>query len=175
MNNNALSVVIFIVFVTVLFPLHVDNYIYINSSDHYAGVNVLLYRFIRVFNINTIKDSFDKMQINGKDKKIDADVAGVLKSNALKIYNNITFTKIVQLGDYGIASNGGAYAAAAQHALTQVIYSFVVLNGGRSKLKNYIVLNKEHDNIIYYAKISGVINLLSIMKIILILIMEKII
>ena len=171
--NNKLPIIIFIVFGVILFPLHVDNYIYINSRERYASINVVLYRLIKVFNINTIKNSFDKMQVNGKDKKIDAGVARLFKNNVLKIYNNITFTKMIQLGDYGIAGNNGAYVAVTQHAMTQAIYSFVVQNGGRVKLKNYIVFNKEHDKIIYYAKISGVINLLSVMKIILVLIMEK--
>lgn len=153
-----------------LLPLHIDNYIYFNAEERYAGVNVTLYRLIRVFNANTVRNSPGKMQINGEDKKIDTSF---LKSNGLKIFNNLTLTKVVQLGDYGIAGDGGAYAAVVQNAITQTVYSFIEANGGKTKLKNYIVLNREHSNVVCYAKISGVINLLAVIKLILILITEK--
>ena len=168
--NSACVIAVATVLLVLLFPVHVDNYVYFNVKERYLSANVTLYRLLRVFNVNTVKNSIDKMQINGKDKEIDASF---LKSNILKIYNNLTLTKIIQLGDYGIAKDGGAYAAVLQNALSQTVYSFVNLNGGRTKLKNYIVLNREHDNIIYYAKVSGVINLIAITKIILILLVGK--
>lgn len=168
--NSACVIAVATILLVLLFPVHVDNYVYFNVKERYLSANVTLYRLLRVFNVNTVKNSIDKMQINGKDKEIDASF---LKSNILKIYNNLTLTKIIQLGDYGIAKDGGAYAAVLQNALSQTVYSFVNLNGGRTKLKNYIVLNREHDNIIYYAKVSGVINLIAITKIILILLVGK--
>lgn len=48
------------------------------------------------------------------------------------------------------------------------------MNGGRTKLKNYIILNREHKNVVYYLKVSGAINLLALIKLILILITEKV-
>ncbi len=168
--NSLIVIAVTVSLAIILFPLHIDNYIYFNSVEKYASVNVALYRFIRVFNVNTVAHSVRRMHVNGKDKDIDA---GFFKSNMLKIYNNLSVTKIIQLGDYGIAGQGGAYAAVAQNAVTQAVYSFATLNGGNIKLKNYIILNREHDGVVYYAKISGVINLLAAIKIMFILMMEK--
>lgn len=168
--NDAIVISAAAVTALLLFPLHIDNYLYINADEKYAGLNITLYRIFKIFNANTVKNSIDRMQVNGKDKKIDKSF---IRSKALKIYNNLSITKIIQLGDYGVAANKGAYAAVIQNALTQTAYSFAVLNGGRVKLKNYIILNKEHGNVVYYAKISGVINMLAVLKIIFILLTEK--
>jgi large-conductance mechanosensitive channel len=63
----------------------------------------------------------------------------------------------------------------AQTFLSNKIYDFIEANGGKTKLKNYAVLNFTHDKVNYYLKLVGVINLLTIAKIIFILITEKII
>lgn len=169
--SNVLVILTAVVFSVFLFPVHIYNYVYVNSNDGYASVNVSAYRLIRILNVNTIKNSPDKMQINGKDKDLDKSLINV---NFIKIYNNLCLTKIIQLSDFGIRSEKGAYFALLQNALSQALYAFVKINGGRTKLKNYTVLNEEHDNVLYYAKVVGVINLLTVSKIMLMLILEKI-
>lgn len=168
--SNVLVILTAIGFFILLFPVHIYNYVYVNTKDSYASVNVSAYRLIRILNANTIKNSPDKMQINGKDKKFDKNLVNV---NYLKIYNNLCLTKVIQLGDFGIQSDKGAYFALFQNTLSQALYAFVKVNGGRTKLKNYTVLNEEHGDVLYYAKVVGVINLLTLTKIISILILEK--
>lgn len=168
--GDVLVILTAIGFFIFLFPIHIYNYVYVNTHERYASLNVSAYRIIRLFNANTVKNSPDIMQINGKDRKIDA---GFVKSRSLKIYNNLCFTKIIQLGDFGIQGDKGVYYALGQDVISQALYAFVKINGGRTKLKNYTVLNEEHGNIIYYAKIVGVINLTTVAKIIIILIWEK--
>lgn len=153
-----------------LFPLRLDNYIYINKDERYLSLNVALYRIIRIFSLNTVKNSPDKMSVNGRDKRIDSSF---LKSNALKIFNNLTLLKVIELGDYGTAGEVGAYAAAAQNALCGALFSFIRGNGGKTKLRNYIILNQEHSNVLQYVKISGVINALGAIKLLIILFAEK--
>ena len=114
--NDAIVISAAVATALLLFPLHLDNYLYINVDEKYAGLNITLYRIFKIFNANTVKNSIDRMQVNGKDKKIDKSF---IRSKALKIYNNLSITKIIQLGDYGVAANKGAYAAVIQNALTQ--------------------------------------------------------
>lgn len=168
--GNAVVISFFALSIIFLFPLHIDSYVYLNTRQRYAGANVCLYRLFTLFNANTVSNSLTRMQINGKEKKIDKSF---LKSHLLKIYNNLTLTKIVQLGDYGMLGSG-PYVAVAQNALTNILFSFVKLNGGRTKLKNYMILNKDNSGIVYYAKVSGIVNLVAIIKLIAILAAEKI-
>ncbi len=153
-----------------VFPIHVVNYVYVTTLQPYASVNVCLYRFIRILNINTVKNSLTKMSVNGKEKKMDKSF---INKNALKIFNNLCITKIVQVGDFGIQSEFNIYAAFCQKCLTEAVYAFVRINGGRTKLRNYTLLNYEHDYINYYMKVAGIINLMTIGKIFSILIWEK--
>lgn len=153
-----------------VFPLHFANYVYVNSAEKYAGLNVTLYSVIRVFNVNTVKNSVNKMQINGKEKQVSPSV---VNKNAVKIFNRLCLTKIIQLTDVGMRNQNNGYIALAQSALTQAVYAFVRVNGGRTKLRNYIVLNEEHGDIVYYMKFVGIINLIAVSKIITLLIMEK--
>lgn len=169
--NNALVILSAAGFALAIFPVHIHNYVYVNTSERYASLNVSVYRYFKLLNANTIKNSIDRMQINGKDKKVDL---GFIKSKSLKIFNNICFLKIVQLADFGITKDKGVYIALFQRTFTNVAYSFIEGNGGRTKLKNYTILNREHDDVFYYAKIVSVINFVVIIKILFMLIMEKI-
>lgn len=157
-------------FLISVFPIHVFNYIYVNTEEKFASINVTLYRFIRVFNINTIKNNPKEMQINGKNKKLNIES---LKVNFYKIFNKLCIYKIVQLSDFGLKNEDNAYAALVQNGITMAAYKFLQTNGNSAKLRNYTVLNEEHSTIRYYAKAVTIINLLVIMKVILILIMEK--
>lgn len=157
-------------FIAALFPIHIFNYVYVSAKDKYASVNVSAYRIIRIFNVNTVKNSLDKMQINGEETKVNF---GFIKSKWLKIFNNLCFVKMVQLCDYGLKNQSNAYFALAQKTLTDALFAFIKINGGKTKLKNYIVFNLEHDYINCYLKAVGVINLITVLKIIFILFTEK--
>lgn len=168
--NDVLVYLTAIGFFISVFPIHVFNYVYITTTQPYASVNVSLFRLIPVFNINTVKNSITKMRVNGSEKKIDTDF---FSRNALKIFNNLCITKIVQLSDFGLMDDKNIYIAFTQNCLTQAVYAFVRLNGGKVKLRNYTLLNYEHENITYYLKLVGVINLLTVGKITTILLLEK--
>lgn len=159
--ENTAAVVAVCLCAVLLFPIHIDNYLYINKDEKYVSLNIVLYSFIRVFNINTVKNSPTKMQVNGRERNIKADV---IKKNALKIVKELTLTKIVQLGDYGMQSENNAYAALMQSLLTNALYSYMDYRR-KIKLKNFVILNTAHKNILHYAKISCVINIVTLLKI----------
>ena len=142
-----------------------------NTEERYASFNVTAYRYFKIFNANTVKDSMNKMQINGKDKQINF---GFIKSQPIKIINNLCILKIIQLGDFGLKSDGTTYSALAHHALTNCAYSVIDCDGGYTKLKNYTILNQEHGNIVYYVKMVSIVNMIAITKLLFLLILEKI-
>lgn len=167
--NVALTAVGAAVFALLIFPVHLYNYIYINTGQKYASLNVGTFGW-NFFNVNTVKDHPNEMQVNGKNKKLDMKK---LKGSYYKIFNCICLYKMVQLGDYGMQREGNAYAALAQNCLTTAIYKFVQINGNFCKLRNYTILNQEHSDIRYYAKTVTVINALVVLKIFIIILMEK--
>ena len=158
-------------FLISVFPIYVYNYVYINTEEKYASINVTFYRYIKLFNMNTVKDKPNEMQINGKSKKVDTDL---LKLNYYKMFNQVCVYKVIQLSDFGLVNTNNAYAALAQSSITTAVYKFLQINGNYTKLRNYIVLNEEHSDIRYYAKAVTIINLMVIAKIFLIFLMEKI-
>lgn len=159
------------IFAIQVFPIHVCNYIYVNTEEKYASVNVTIFRFFRIYNINTVKNKPTEMQINGKNKKMDISV---FKMNFYRLFNQLCIYKIVQLSDFGLKNQNNAYAALAQNSFTIAVYKFLQMNGNYCKLRNYTVLNEEHSSIKYYAKAVTVINVMVITKILLIMLMEKI-
>ena len=168
--NEAIIYVAAAGFLISVFPIHVFNYIYINTEDKYASINVTIFRFIRLYNINTVKDKPNEMQINGKSKKMNLDM---LKLNFYRIFNQLCVQKVVQLTDFGIKDENNAYAAVMQNGITTAAYSFLRINGNRVKLRNYAILNEEHSAIRYYAKAVTIINLFVVTQIILVIIWEK--
>ena len=150
-----------------LFPVHLYNYIYVNSEEKYAGLNIGVYGLINFFNANTVKNKPGEMQIN---KKFDLKK---VKFSAYKIFNSLCIFKIVQLGDYGIKKPSNAYIAFAQNTLTTAIYKFIQINGHYAKLRNYSVLNYEHEDIRYYCKLVTILNMFVVGKILFILLLEK--
>ena len=152
-----------------IFPIHINNYIYVNTGSKYASLNVGIFKF-NFYNINTVSDSFGEMQINGKNKKMDAKKLNI---SLYKIFNQLCIYKVVQLGDYGMKKEGNAYVALAQSCFTTAIYKFLQINGNYCKLRNYTVLNEEHSEIRYYAKAVTILNLTVVAKILFIIIMEK--
>lgn len=162
-----LSAIFFLLFI---FPIHISNYIYVNSVEGYASINVCLFRFIKIFNANTIKNKMNGFEVNGKEKTIDTDYA--IKGTR-RIFNKIYFHKIIQLADYGMKKDNNAYYLMAHWSATQLLYS--IIDTKRCvKLKNYIILNDEHAEIRYYAKAVNIINVAVILKILLIILKEKI-
>ena len=168
--NEAIVYIAAAIFALSVFPIHVYNYIYVNTEEKFASINVTLFRFFRIYNINSIRNKPNEMQINGKNKKMNSDI---LKMNFYRMFNKLCIYKVVQLCDFGMKNQDNAYAALAQSGLTTAIYKFLQINGNYSKLKNYTVLNEEHNYIRYYAKAVTVINVLVIVKIFLIFALEK--
>ena len=168
--NEAMVIFAAAGFLISVFPIYVYNYVYVNTEEKYASINVTMYRFIKIFNLNTVKNKPREMQINGKNKKIKTDM---LKINFYKIFNQLCIYKVIQLSDFGLINSNNAYAALAQNAATIGLYKFLQINGNYTKLRNYTILNEEHREIRYYAKAVTIINLMVIGKIILIYLMEK--
>ena len=158
-----------VLFAISVFPVHLCNYVYINTAQKYASLNVGVYGF-NVYNMNTVKDHPNEMQINGKNKKIQPDK---IKLSYYKIFNQICLYKIIQLGDYGMQNQNNAYVALAQNCFTTAIYKFIQMNGNFCKLRNYAVLNEEHADVLYYSKAVTIINLIVILKVILVIIGDK--
>lgn len=159
-----LSAILF--FISVL-PIHVFSYIYISTGQKYAGVNISIYRYFTILRFNTDK-KFEFIDKNVMKKQMNTTL------NWLTVYNNLCITKIVQLADFGLKKENNAYIALGQNAVTNALYSFVKINGGRTKLKNYAILNSEHSEVNYYLKLVGVINLIVVTKLLLIYLWSKI-
>ena len=168
--NEAVVYMSAVGFALALFPVHLYNYIYINTETKYAGWNICAYRFIRFYNANSVKDRPGEMQVNGKNKKFDFNK---FRTKAYEIFNSVCIFKIVQLSDFGLAKQNNAYVALAQNALTVAIYKFIQINGNYAKLRNYTVLNEEHGFVRYYLKSVTIINLFVATKIFAILLMER--
>ena len=157
-------------FLVSVFPIYVFNYVYVNTEEKYASANISLFRFIRLYNINSVKNKPNEMQINGKNRKINS---GILKLNLYRILNKLCIYKLVQLSDFGMKNQNNAYILLAQNGLTTAIYKFLQINGNYCKLRNYTVINEEHSDIRYYAKAVTVINIIVIIKILFIFLLEK--
>ncbi len=169
--NEALIYIAAAGFLISVFPIHVFNYIYINTEEKYASINVTVFRFLKIYNINTVKNKPNEMQINGKNKNVDIDI---IKTNFYKFFNKLCIQKVVQLTDFGLQKDSNAYAAIIQNGMTTAVYSFLKINGNSSKLKNYVIMNEEHSSIRYYAKAVTIINILVLTKILLTFLTEKI-
>lgn len=173
--SEALVYISAIAFLIAIFPVHVLSYVYISTAEKYASVNVTLYRLFTILNLNTDKppkpdkkEQDDKAQDDKKQDKL------MTPSNWLKIFNNLCLTKIVQLGDYGLQNPDNAFVALANGAATGIVYTFVKVNGGKTKLRNYTVLNYEHDGVNYYLKLGGVINVITLLKLLIVFYWGKI-
>ncbi len=153
-----------------VFPVHLYNYIYLDTGKKYASINVGVYGVFNIYNANTISDNPREMQVNGKKKKINPSK---IKAQAYRVFNCLCLYKLVQLGDYGMKKDDNVYVALAQSCFTTAIYKFIQCNGNYCKLRNYSVLNEEHSEIRYYAKAVTVINLIVVAKILLIILKEK--
>ncbi len=176
--SEALVYISAILFLLAVFPLHVLVYVYASTEEKYASINVTLYKMITVLNVNTEKppkpDDKDDTDKKDKDKDEKKDDKLMTPTNWLKIFNNLCLTKIVQLGDYGLQNPNNAYVALANGAATNAVYTFVKANGGKTKLKNYSVLNYEHSNVNYYLKLAGVINVITLLKLLIVFYWGKI-
>lgn len=150
-------------FIIYIFPVHVYTYVYVTTQKGYINLNVSLFKFIPLY-----KGHF-KLKPSFKDIKPLFKNDGGLKlkypSHYIDLYNKLCITKIIQVGDFGIQNEDNVYLALAQNSLTQALYTFVKVNGGRTKLKNYVVLNNEHDYISYCLKLVGVINLIVLIRV----------
>ncbi|MCD7729662.1 MAG: hypothetical protein LUI60_07115 [Clostridia bacterium] len=151
-----------------VFPVYFSVYAYANTEIKYASLNFCLFRIIRFLNINTA-DEGEKMQINGKDTQIN--IASFFKNGKI-LLDNVCVFKIIQLSDYGLKNQNNAYVALAQSAATLPLYKYLQCTKSKCKLKNYVILNTEHSELRYSAKVVCVINLLAALKILFIIFKE---
>lgn len=155
-------------FVSVL-PVYVSVYAYADTGKKYASANFCLYRIFRFLNVNTEEDG--RIMINGKEAGINP--AAAVRDGKIALDNLCVF-KIIQLSDFGLGSEKSAYAALLQSAVTFPLYSYIDKSGSACKLKNYVILNAEHSEIKYCAKAVSVINLVAALKILFVLLTERI-
>ncbi|MGN1060365.1 MAG: hypothetical protein ACI4QN_01395 [Candidatus Coproplasma sp.] len=161
--SEALIYVSAFAFALYIFPVHVYSYVYLTTQKGYASVSVSLFRLIPLYKgVNELKLD-EKSLVDSAN-----DGGGKLKypRHYVDLYNKLCITKIVQVSDFGVQNQSNAYAALAQHAFTQALYSFVRINGGRTKLRNYVVINGEHGYVNYCLKLVGVINLMGLIRLI---------
>lgn len=153
-----------------IFPFHIYNYVYFNSGQKYAALNVGVFKF-NIYNVNTVEGSMGEMQVNGSNKKI---TASLIKKNLYEIFNKLCLYKVIQLTDFGLQREENANVALFHSAFSTAIYKFIQMNGNYCKLRNYTIFNEEHAQIRYYAKVVTIINAIVVSKILLILLSEKI-
>lgn len=165
----AIAAIVAVLFALMIFPVHIYNYVYVNTAEKYASINVGVFKF-NLLNANTVKNKPSTISVNGKDKKMDKSV---LKTNFYRLFNQICIYKIIQLGDYGVEKSSNAYVLLAQYAATTTLYKLLQINGNYCKLRNYTVINNEHDYVRYYAKAVTIVNLMVISKLLIIYLMEK--
>lgn len=179
--NTAIVYVSAILFALAVFPVHILHYAYVSTMSNYASVNITLYGVYTVLNFNTddklksaLKKRKKKLEAKKQPTKDEKDKTGLTPANWVKLYNKICITKIIQLADFGIQNENNVYIALAQKALTDAVYTFVKVNGGsKTKLKNYAILNYEHEHINYYLKLVGVINAITLGRLVLTFFWEK--
>lgn len=172
--SEALVYISAIVFLIAVFPVHIIGYVYVSSAEKYASVNVTLYRLFTILNFNTEKPPEQDDKDKDEDKDDGKSKNLMTPQNWLKIFNKLCITKIVQLGDYGLQNTDNAYVALANKTLTDAVYTFVKVNDGKTKLKNFSVLNYEHADVNYYLKLAGVINIITLTRLIITFIWGKI-
>ncbi len=164
--NEAIVYVAAIAFLLYIFPVHVFSYVYVTTQKEFVSIHVSLFRLIPLYK-STNKLS---LSVNDLTDVTKAGSGAELKypRHYLNLYNKLCITKIVQVSDFGVQKQGNIYLALAQHAATQGVYAFVKINGGRTKLRNYVVINNEHGYVNYYLKLVGVINLMALARLIII-------
>jgi hypothetical protein len=144
---------------------------YFNFKNKYFSFNITIFKYINLIKINSIENSKDKFMVNGKEKKFKMPSKNV---NLGLIIKNINFTKIIQLCDYGIENQRNLYILIAQNVITNTLYDYIRIRRSCIKLKNYSIINYEHDNLNYYFKIEEVINLITIIKILFLTLKEEV-
>jgi len=165
---KAAAIVSAILFTLFIFPFHVVSYLYLETNSGAVGFKVTLYNFIPVMRLGN--KSFEKDERGGKKANFNGGGA----FNVYTVFQNLCITEIIQLCVIGAETELGAYLALAQNSVTQVLYGFINNCGGRTKLKNYIVLNSDNSDIGYCAKVCGVINLLTLTKLFILYFWSKI-
>lgn len=165
-NNYVSEVFVYlsaIGFALYIFPVHVFSYVYVTTQKGYVSINISLFKLIPLYRgTNQLK-----LDLNGMANLVSNDSGLKLKypSHYVDLFNKLCITKIVQVCDLGLQNQTNAYTALAEHTITQAVYTFVKVNGGKTKLRNYVVLNSEHGYINYCLKLVGVINLMVLLRI----------
>jgi hypothetical protein len=168
---KTLAIVGFTLFFIAIFPIKLTNYIYFNSRQGYASINVRLYSILNIFNASTIKNSLNRMIVNGRERRLQSNLK---QATYFKIIKAVHITKLIQLKDAGLKSNTSVVAALSHNALTNYAYGLLQAKNPYTKLGNYVVYNHEHDSFNYIAKVSIAVNIIIIAKIAFYILMEKI-
>ena len=153
-----------------LFPVAADCYVFADTRRKRLNINFVLYKFIKLVNINIDYSDSVKMYINGRKKPL---IGGGINFGNFKLLKFIYVTKAVQLCDFGIAGDGGAYAAVAHRAATAMLYRMAAERFAGCKLKNYTVLNVDEPGAVCCAALSAVTAPLLILAVALIIFAEK--
>lgn len=158
------SVIIYlsaIIFLLCIFPVYVFNYVGIFGEQNKLEVTVSLYKVIPIFNLQKkiIKISDIKL-FNGNKPKL------TYPKHYLALYNKLCITKVIQVSDFGLQSQANAYLALTQNVSTQVAYSLIQNGGSKTKLRNYLLLNEAHGEVNYLLKVVGIVNLITLLKVV---------
>ena len=156
-------------FFAAVLPVYVGAYVYVDTGKKYASVSFYVYGAIKFLNINT--EDRGRLFVNGKEAGIDP-VSAV--KNAKITLCNLCVTKIIQLSDFGADSESNAYAALAHSAATLPLYGYLSRVSPFCKLRNYIIFASGHCDINYMAKAVGAINVVSAVKILILLLVRGI-
>ena len=153
-----------------LCPLRLEATFYADLGARYASLGVKLFGAIDIFSSDTSPRSPASINVNGREKKIFSEL---LSGAPLKAFNNVCVTRITQLAGFGLARDGGAYAAVVNSCLTDIFYGFIRANGGRTQLENYMLFDASRDDILWSAKVTGYVNALAVIKLFVVLFWEK--
>lgn len=149
-----------IIFLLCIFPVYVFNYVGIFSEQNKLEIAVSLYKIIPIYNFKKKITISDLKLFGGNKPKL------TYPKHYLALYNKLCLTKIIQFADFGLQSQASAYLAITQNASTQAIYALIQNSGGKTKLRNYLLLNEAHGEANYLLKVVGVVNLITLLKVV---------
>lgn len=158
-DNKVVKAAVYIsaaVIALLILPIPVEGFLILDTKSGIAGFKTTFFNVIPI--IRAGNKSFKKDEKGSKKAKD----GGAL--SPYTVLRNICVTEIIQLCVVGAEIEAGAYLALAQSAATQLVYGYVRGVGKRTKLRNNIVLNSDSSDVGYCAKISGLINIFTILK-----------
>lgn len=165
-----LSITIFLlIFISILliFPIHISNIFIIDGKGKIAKSELMLYKFIKLKKHKITFNSLNDIKIDDKEQSLDFNL------NYIKILKQIKILKFLVLTEFGTQSQSMLISSVIYNAISTCFITLSNTKNKTVKIKKYIVYNcnKQNFNSIMY--VSFMINLLTILKIMIILIKEK--